>query len=178
VRVTDDQWTFTSAHEGKIDCLYLDSLGNVTAGVGELVADEAAARQLPWSPNGDGAVLDYHLVREAPVGHVAAWYRPLTKCRLTEASMRSLFIQRVAAFRKELTRTGWRLERIPVVGQVGLVDMAYNLGVDGLNKNFPSFRRAIEAGNWARAAAECHRKPPVSEARNRATAAQFLACVG
>lgn len=177
-----DQWAFTALFEGVIPHLYLDSLGNVTCAVGELVLSEQAARRLPWSPSGDGALVDYHLVKAAPVGHVASWYRPLTKCRLAEPDMRSLFLVRVAQFRKDLQRTGWRIERIPAPGQVALVDMAYNLGVGapgkgGLNGDFPSFRRAIEAGNWARAAAECHRRPPVSEARNKATAAQLLACV-
>lgn len=160
--------------------MYLDSLGNVTCACGERIPNEQAASRLPWSSSASGAVLDYHLIKAAPIGHVASWYRDITKSRLTEPAMRSLFIQRVAAFRRELIRAGWRIERVPVPGQIAIVDMAYNLGVGGprkggLDGDFPSFKAAIAAGNYARAADESHRSPPVSAARNAATRVQLLA---
>ena len=56
--------------------------------------------------------------------------------------------------------------------QEALFDMAFNLGLGGLKK-FPHMLRAVDAGDWATAAAQCHREG-ISEERNRATAALFL----
>ena len=83
-------------------------------------------------------------------------------------------VHKVEAFRRDLKRTGWELERYPEAAQIGIVDLAYNMGVARLNKGFISFKPAVIAGDWVRAAAECRRKKPVSDERNEATRKLFL----
>ena len=184
-----DQWAFTSPHEGVIPHLYLDSRGNVTAGVGFLIPDEAALRRLPWYPNVQTALVDYSRVRAAETGHVALWYRKLTIARLRAEDMRRLFEDHVLEFRKAAVRAGWRLERYPLPAQIAIVDMAFNLGVGTpmsailpagqKRKGLGAYKElfaAVEAGDWSKAARECKRGG-IGQARNDATAAQFLACV-
>jgi len=56
--------------------------------------------------------------------------------------------------------------------QFALLDMAFNLGTNGLVTIFPSFKKAIEAKNWKKAASESNR-PQVSSTRN-ATVKKWL----
>jgi hypothetical protein len=89
-----------------------------------------------------------------------------------------------------MARAGWRLERYPAEAQVALTDMAFNLGVGtpfAVPVRAPEKRKglgaytdlfaACEARDWTKAARECKRGG-IGQARNDATAAQFLACVG
>jgi hypothetical protein len=56
---------------------------------------------------------------------------------------------------------------------MALLDMAYNLGPAGLLKGYPRMLSAVEAGDWAQAAAECVRGG-IGAARNAWTKQQFL----
>ena len=64
----------------------------------------------------------------------------------------------------------WNTYPEPV--QVALVDMAFNLGVPGLVKKFPSFVAAVKSRDWAGASRECRRRG-ISEARNAETERLF-----
>jgi hypothetical protein len=67
-------------------------------------------------------------------------------------------------------------DALPDGVKMALLDMAYNLGPDGLLKGYPRMLRAVETGNWAQAAAECGRNG-ISAARNAWTSKQFLSAV-
>jgi hypothetical protein len=54
--------------------------------------------------------------------------------------------------------------------------MGFNLGVDGLLK-FHMLLAAVDAGQWAEAAAQSHRKG-IGDTRNQQTAALFLQAAG
>lgn len=164
-----DQWSFTAPFEGIIPHIYLDSEGLPTCGVGFLIATEAACAKLPWLPSRQAALADYQQVKSQPKGFAAGHYRAFCKAHLSEDVMRPIFNDKVVAFRKELQRTGWQLERLPDAAQIAVVDLAYNMGVARLNKGFVNFRAAINARDWVRAAAECRRRKPVSDERNEAT---------
>jgi GH24 family phage-related lysozyme (muramidase) len=168
-----DQWTFTAPFEGIVPWLYKDSKGNVTCGVGFLVADEDALRRLPWSPSFEYARLDFQAVHDAPAGHTPAFYKPLCKARLSDVSMRAVFDRNVTAVRTALGPL--HLERCPLPAQIALVDMAYNLGAANLLsvKKWPHLLAAVRAGQWAIAAEECHRED-IQPARNAATRALFV----
>ena len=166
-----DQWSFTAPHEGIVPHLYLDTRGNPTCGVGFLVPDEKALVKLPWQPNVQAALADYWAVKRAQPGRVASAYRPLCKARLTEADMRALFDEHVRSFRKQMDPT-WKLALHPEPVQIALTDMAFNLGVGGLNK-YRKLHTAVFAQQWRVAAAECSRRG-IGQARNDATRALFL----
>jgi hypothetical protein len=53
--------------------------------------------------------------------------------------------------------------------------MAFNLGVTKLENGFPTFVKAVKSLDWATAAAQSHRLPPVSEERNQAAKRLFIA---
>lgn len=172
--MTNDQYDFTSRFEGVVPHLYRDSEGNVTCGVGFLVSSQADLLRMPWSPNVQAAIADYHNVRDTdPTNqHVAGFFKPLCSARLSDLSMRSMFDIRVAALRRELG--DWHLATLPTAAQIALVDMGYNLGAHGLNE-YVRLRAAVTAHAWAIAASECHRLK-IGDDRNDATRGLFLSC--
>lgn len=169
-----DQWSFTAPHEGIVPHLYLDTRGNVTCGVGFLVPDEKALVRLPWSPDVQAAQADYWAVKRATPGRVASAYKPLCKARLTEVDMRALFDEHVEVFRKRMD-PAWKLAHWPEPVRIALTDMAFNLGVSGLNK-YRRLQVAVFARQWHIAAEECSRRG-VSQARNDATRNMFLSAI-
>lgn len=171
----DPQLDFTSRYEGVVPHCYLDSEGNVTAGIGFKLASEADVKPLPWTPSTPSALADWRLVKSAEGGHTAGFYRSMTVARLSEADMRSIFATRMAAFRARLQHDGWRLERHPLCVQIALLDMAYNLGVAGLTK-FHLLRMALDERAYQVAADECHRQR-VQPSRNADTRMLMLSAL-
>lgn len=177
-----DQWSFTAPFEGIVPHLYLDSGGLLTCGVGFLVEDERELRRLPWSPNVQAAVADARAVKDTlhvepgQLWHAraASAYRPLCSARLSEASMHAIFADKVLAFRRAID-PAWKLTNWPEPVQLALVDMAYNLGVGGLNK-YRRLQMAVFARQWHVAADECARRG-IQAARNEATRRLFLSAV-
>jgi len=115
---------------------------------------------------------DYQAVAAAPLGQAATAYQHLTKCRLGDADVEALVAADVAKFEAELASALPKWNSYPEPAQEALFDMAFNLGMAGLMK-FPAMLKAVNEGDWATAAAQCHRKG-IQDARNQATAALFL----
>jgi len=163
--------------EGITNYMYRCTGGDVTVGIGHALLAEANASGLTWQVNGAPAapaqiVADYHAVAAAPLGQVASAYQHLTQCRMAEADVETLVSADVVAFEERLRQVlpNWNTYPEPV--QEALFDMAFNLGVGGLLK-FQQLLKAVNAGDWSTAAAQCHRRG-ISDARNQATAALFL----
>lgn len=181
----NDQWSFTAPFEGIIPHIYKDSLGLITCGVGFLIPNVGALSRFPWFPSLQDAVADYKLVEAEPYQYktpagqervrTASHYRQFCKARLTEPAMRAVFNARIADIRK-LLHKDWQLARCPEQAQVALIDMAYNLGVGGLNR-FVKLRAAVLAQDWATAAKECNRRG-IQQPRNDATAELFRGLAG
>lgn len=169
-----DQYAFTAPFEGVVPHLYLDSLGFATCGVGFLVDSERALLELPWSPSTQAARADWALVKAAPRGHVASFYKQYCKAWLKEPAMRAVFQAKVDGMRRAMQPV-WRLTLLPEPAQLALVDMAYNLGVSGLSK-FHKLQAAVLVRDWHTAAAECMRNG-VQPARNAATAQLFTSLI-
>lgn len=169
------QWEFTAPFEGVIPHLYLDTRGNVTCGVGFLLANRAAVDAYEWHPNLNAAHADYDKVRVMAPGHVASYYASACTAHLTDETMHEHFDRHVASVRSQLA-SSWHLADLPRDAQIALVDMAFNLGVAGLDK-FKKLHAAVDARDWATAATECSRKG-VQQARNDATRDLFLGLVG
>lgn len=169
-----------SAHEGVCTWLYCDSRGYVTTGIGNLVATSDVCEAMPWmhlsgEPVGqDEPNRAYHLVLSAfDASKSAQFYAGLTSIRLTEAYVTDLVGRRLhGEFIPGVVRLCPRFESFPLPARRALIDMAYNLGVGGLGR----FRRLIgacSAGDWATAAAECHRAT-CRESRNLWTSQMFI----
>lgn len=165
-----DQWSFTAPFEGVVPHLYLDSRGLVTCGVGFLIGSSLELTTLPWQPNGQIALVDYHTVRRCDPGRGASWYGQFCKAYLTEPAMRGLFDHKIQTIEQALTAR-WQLQTCPDAVRIALIDMAYNLGVGGLNR-FEKLRAAVLAKDWVTAANESHRTG-IQDSRNAATKALF-----
>ena len=151
--------------EGDCHHLYLDSHGLVTVGIGNLVGSAAAATELPFVDKHTGRPATPAQIVEAfdRVSHLhkgphAGAFASATTLRLPEDAVRALAAERLSGeFLPALRRDFPGFDNFPAPAQRALVDMAYNLGVGGLEK-FHQLRDAVDAGDWRTAAAECHRR--------------------
>jgi GH24 family phage-related lysozyme (muramidase) len=171
-----DSWqTFRAeikTSEGSISHMYLDTVGKVTVGVGNMLPNVAAAEALPFvvrrtkkKASKDQIKTDFEAVCEAPKGLMASRYKANTKLDLLDQEINELLDERIATFKRELKLKFPTFETYPITVQFALTDMAFNLGTNGLVTKFPSFVRAIKAKDWMKAAQESNR-PQVNKHRN------------
>lgn len=168
------QFDFTSKYEGVCPWMYLDTRGHVTAGVGFLLPDLAAAQRLAWSP-ASAVRLDWVMVTSMKAGLPAAEYRKVTVARLDESTMRAEFGRRMAAYEGTVARSLPRYYTLPPSVRMAVLDMAWQLG-PGFLVTWPKFREAVVAREWEKAAQESFRKD-AQAARNEATAALLRSVV-
>jgi GH24 family phage-related lysozyme (muramidase) len=166
--------------EGRIAHMYLDTRGLVTVGVGKMLPHVAAAQKLPFVQRANGQpasaeqiAADFAAVKAQPLGKLAHSYRKFTQLELPDAAIDALLRLTVDSFEADLRARLPGYAKAPAPAKAALLDMAYNLGMDGLLK-FARLKAAVAAGRWAQAAAECRRNGPSPE-RNEWTRDQFLA---
>ena len=161
------------AHEGCCLWLYCDSRGYATTGIGNLVPDADACAAMPWMGNDDPRVAYATVLHAFDAARPAAYYRPLSDLRLSLDYVTGLVAQRLQTeFLPGILQLCPGFDAFPLPARRALVDMAYNLGVHGLSK-FPTMLAACNAGDWATAAAQCHRST-CREQRNDWTAQMFV----
>lgn len=147
--------------------MYLDSVGKVTVGVGFMIPNLAALKGYVWSDL-DAARADYiRLSGQAPANRAAAAYRSITRSRLLD--WRTPLQAKVSEFERGLVRAGVPMDMLPYPAWEAVMDMAFNLGVQGLVGKFPTFTAAIRGMDLETAAREC-RRPQLSTERNTWTA--------
>jgi GH24 family phage-related lysozyme (muramidase) len=147
--------------EGRIPYMYRCTGGEVTVGIGHAILTAADAAALTWNVDGRAATANeiaagYARIAAEPAGRVASHYKPLSRCRMTDAAIDALAVGDVARFS-------------------ALLDMAFNLGVAGLQE-FKKLIAACDAGHWEAAAHECHRRG-IAEFHNQEIAALFRAAL-
>jgi GH24 family phage-related lysozyme (muramidase) len=168
--------------------MYLDTGGNVTVGVGNLLASANDAKLLGFVRRADPAAkppvtagpatpteiqTDFDNVNKQTAGKLFSYYRQFTKLDLPDAIIDSLLNSRVMEFKAKLAAAFPDFESYPDGVCAALFDMGFNLGVVGLTSKFPTFCKAVKDKDWATAAKECHRAPPINDDRNDWTKAQF-----
>lgn len=164
--------------EGSIPWMYRDTVGKVTVGVGVMLPDAAAASALPFAANGQPAsapeiAAEFARVDALPMGRAAHFYRKDGGPELSENEIDALLRSEILRFEAELREKIAGYDAFPDQARMALLDMAYNLGPEGLLKGFPRLIQAAEAGDWKQAAAQCFRHGP-GAARNEWTEAMFL----
>jgi GH24 family phage-related lysozyme (muramidase) len=162
--------------EGRIPYMYRCTGGEVTVGIGHAILTAADAHALTWNIDGRAAsageiAADYARIAAEPVGQVASYYKPLSRCRMTEAAIDALAAADTTRFAALVAAALPKWNTYPDCVQAGLFDMAFNLGVAGLQK-FKNLIAACDAGNWEAAANECHRRG-IAEFRNQETVELF-----
>ncbi len=165
--------------EGSVAWMYVDTVGKVTVGVGLMLPDVAAAQALPFLAAGQAAsaaqiATDFHRVGAMAMGHLANFYKTPTCLQLDEATIQQKLESVLAGFEVKLRAKWPNYDQFPDEAKMALLDMAYNLGPDGLLKGFPTLVRSVTAGDWKAAAAECQRRGP-APSRNDWTKSMFLA---
>lgn len=159
--------------------MYLDTKGLVTVGIGKMLPSVAAAQALGFVRRSDqmGASAaeietDFKEVGKQTKGKLAASYKINTKLDLPDDIIFDLLKKVVDGFETDLRKNFKEYDYYPVPAKRALLDMVYNLGLDGLLK-FKKLKTAVEAKEWQKAAYECHRNGP-SDERNNWTRDKFL----
>ena len=170
--------------EGCIEHMYLDSVGKVTVGVGNMLPDATAAQALPFlyreskeAAEAEAVSREFELLLAQEPDHVASYYKQFTTLVLDARAIDLLLDRRINGFVGHLRRNFDGFDDFPEAAQLGLVDMVFNLGSSGLINKFPTFTRAARAHDWQSCAAECRRRG-ISEARNKEVKGLFLSCLG
>ena len=160
-------------HEGRVRYMYPDSLGNVTVGVGHLLATVGAAAQLPfYSADGQkraglGAIC-------SAFASVRNQHKPYHALILFDEDIDKLLDADMGEAIASLKRTfPENYHALPDTVTVALADIAYNCGT---LHAFPKLIAAVREGNWQLAAEECRRRN-IGETRNEDTRQMFLAAL-
>ncbi len=165
--------------EGSIPWMYLDTVGRVTAGVGLMLPDAGAAAALPFRVGGIPAdrqqiEQEFARVQALPKGRTAGFYRapdsPELPGSVIDGKLRDVLCRFEGSLRVGLP--GY--DALPGSVKLALLDMAYNLGPEGLLHGYPRLLASLQAGRWSAAAEQCLRRGP-SAARNAWTRQQILA---
>ena len=167
--------------EGAIPWMYRDTVGKVTVAIGRMLPDVVAARQLPFQQDGRPATpqeieAEFTRVDALPMGRPAQFYHHSGAPELTPKQMSALLRSVLTGMESRLRAGLPGYDNLPDPVKMALLDMSYNLGVEGLLHGFPRLIHAVEAGDWALAASVCSRRGP-SAARNEWTRQMFLANV-
>ena len=159
--------------EGSIPHMYLDSVGLVTVGVGSLLRTPEAAEALPFINGDSGAPAQReeiraewtHVSNQEQNNYRASYYKQFTNLVLPDAAINAQVEHHLDEFAAGLAKEIPDFDSYPDAARQGILDLAFNLGVRGVIRKFPSFTAAFKARDWARCKAECNR-PQVSAARN------------
>jgi hypothetical protein len=163
--------TFSTKFEGRVPYMYLDVLGLVTVGVGNLVDPVLAAQALPFrfknrpgiaapgsAATADQIAAEWQTLKNDPSlktrGYKAC--EPITQLELSDDAIDSLIIDRLTKNESFLKRQRWfqDFDTWPADAQLGLLSMAWAMGPAGPG-TFPSFRAACQRLDFNTAAAQC-----------------------
>jgi GH24 family phage-related lysozyme (muramidase) len=163
----------TARFEGRVPFLYRDSAttGNATCACGHLVADFNACQVIPFQPS--IAQAEWDALMSSPSRRLAEFYAPLTRGRLSNASIDQILQSDLDVILEQLRAELSAFDSFPDPAAEGIADMALNLGVEGMVIEFPTFTAFIRRQDWQMAAAECHRVG-ISDERNAEIRALFL----
>jgi hypothetical protein len=162
---------FSAKFEGRIAFMYLDVLGLVTVGVGNLVDPVPAAQALPFrfknklgiatpgsAATADQIAAEWQTLKNDPSlktrGYKAC--EPITQLELSDNAIDSLITDRLTKNESFLKRQAWfqDFDTWPADAQLGLLSMAWAMGPAG-PENFPTFRAACQRLDFNTAAAQC-----------------------
>jgi GH24 family phage-related lysozyme (muramidase) len=155
--------TFSTPLEGRVRHMYLDILGLVTAGVGNLADPVSLALQMPWvRPDGSPASSeeirrDWAALKAQPALRKLHYKfaAPHTKVRLTDAGIDAMVRAKLLAnesFMRGRYFPDW--DQWPADAQLGVCSMAWACG-PGFPAEFKNFARFAREQRWLEAMAAC-----------------------
>lgn len=166
-------------YEGRVNHLYVDSVGRVTIGVGHLVANRSTISTITLyktNPTKTASLKekqdDYDSVSKAGAGYAASWYKKKTTLIMTDADVNALLNKHVNEFYGYLRNIYKKskgypddFDDLPKNVRLALFDMIFNLGPNKIVSVFKTFDKHLKEGDWSKAAVASNR-PQVSAARN------------
>jgi GH24 family phage-related lysozyme (muramidase) len=178
----DDAITQISGFEGRVHWMYLDTRGNVTAGVGQMLPNAKSATKFPFRrptaelANPGDILKEFALVKSMKPGLVAGAYRRAESLLLDDPSINAMLHGSLSASAGELAGLFPMFYTYPDAAKVALLDMHFNLGTTKLGHEYTGLCKAVNLQRWPIVSQQCHRMG-ISAARNDWTAAQFMLCV-
>lgn len=181
---------WTTPLEGFVPHMYIDRLGFVTTGMGNLIDSPGAAGALPWK-NADGS-------RSSQAQITAAWnavdstrsaskgqVQPsgpgaqgggsqghLTSIRITKADVQSLVASKMKQNEADMLKGLPNFAQAPADAQLAAHSQAWAMGsgfaIPGNPKAFHSYITAFNAGDYKTAAAQAHMQGTGIDMRNMA----------
>lgn len=153
--------------EGVLPWMYLDRLGNVTSGMGDLLEPVGAALAVEWV-NPDGSTVSdadvaaawnaVDALRSDPKGELqtsgpatqgGGAFGPYTTIRLTPTTIQALVAGKLDSMEPTLRARYKNWDSQPADSQWGILSMSWAMGE---HFEFPDFDAAINAGQYAKAA--------------------------
>ena len=146
-----------------------------------MLPSAAAACALPFQAVGAAATAEqiaaeFARVDAMAMGKLPSFYRAAGSLELPELVIDEKLSAVLAGFEATLRAGLAGYDKLPDGVKMALLDMAYNLGPEGLLKGYPKMIRAVETGAWAEAAAESARGG-INAARNAWTRQQMMSAV-
>ena len=187
-----------AVHETSVPYMYLDTVGKVTVGLGHLIENAAAAKQLPFvTRKAPGPGRPPHPAHPAHIanafnrvlnsGRTGAHtkFRDLTHIELSPIAIETLFGDDFATFVSQLNSAFPEFETYPAGVQLGMLDLVYNMGKGRFVRLFTQFQAALELRNWIRVADESKRTEvdiknnpvPMTVLRNQVVRGWFLEAI-
>lgn len=170
--------------EGTSPTMYLDTDGNVTVGCGEMLPNAIAAQRLPFFTKTSAGIetqsnpariaSDFSMVSRMKPGLRPIAYYFAQASYLKQPDIDALTAGTIAIVQNEVRTAFPNIDLWPDTAQLAIVDMAYNVGIGKLVREFTHLRSACIAKRWWDAATTCHRLG-IQPARNTWTAEQFKA---
>lgn len=163
---TFDRWFLTTVGlEGSVPWMYLDILGLVTTGIGNLIDPVESALALPWTIGGNANVpaakheinAAWHTVKAAQsmklLGGANKRWADLTDLRLTQEGIEHVVRMKQLANESVLRHRWPDYDDWPEAAQIAVNSWAWACGPAGA---WPKFDAALKARDWATAAKEGH----------------------
>lgn len=169
-------------YEKEKDFFYLDSLGNVTTGVGFMLANEDAAAALSLLDFNDNPATDlqkrqeWRNIHALATGYVADWYEDYTELYMPQSAIDDKLNSLISDSYAQILGVFEDFGSYPSAARVALQDIIYNVGV-GNFAQFTRLKAAVRRRDWAGAATESHRAG-IDEARNNKVRDLFLSAAG
>lgn len=161
--------------EGNIAHMYLDGKGVVTIGIGCVIYDTRLSmlRKVDNSlSNFNEVESEYVVIKSLQPAQSMLFYDNKCKLYMTQAEIDKLFTNRLNTKIQEVESGIAHLDSYPELASLVIVDMAFNVGIHGLQVNFPLFTAAFKNKDWITCEKECEREG-IQQSRNDWAKASF-----
>ena len=167
----------TAGIEDFIPYMYKDIAEFVTVGIGHLLRKATDTKDIPFVERGrnkpahdNHKINAFNKVKNSPISGRAgaSAFKPLTNIVISETDAISLAKSDMRQFIQILRseKNFPEFDTYPETAKIGLLDMAYTLGVEGTKNEYPKFTLAVRHRDWNLAADQSDR-PQLSSQRNQ-----------